>query len=78
VKTGIIRKTNQDLTTLEIDFGRRKVTSQHFSRVIVIPKEALLNWNKQEANFVNVKLIEENGSRFIKLTPIYHDSAEEA
>jgi len=71
-----ISEQNNDLE-LVIDFGSRKILSQNHSKLVTIPKTALLNWNKQEAKFVNVSLVQENGQRYIKLTPLHKTDLEE-
>lgn len=52
-----------------IDFGTRKISRQNFSRIVALPKLALLD-RGHEATHVNVKLVELDGEKFIKLTPI--------
>ena len=51
------------------DFGTRKVSRQNFSRIVALPKLAL-QYRGHEIRHVNVKLVEFNDEKFIKLTPI--------
>ena len=51
------------------DFGTRKVSRQNFSRIVALPKLALL-YRGQETTHVNVKLVEFDDQKFIQLTPI--------
>ena len=53
-----------------IDFGIRKISNQNFSKMIAIPKDALRNCGDGKATAVKVKLVQQNGERFIKLIPI--------
>ena len=53
-----------------IDFGIRKISNQNFSKMIAIPKDALRNCGDGKVMAVNVKLVQQNGERFIKLIPI--------
>ncbi len=65
---------NQKLIT---DFGTRKILSQNFSRLVVIPKVALLNCGLREASLVNIKLVQENDTKYIVITPIHNADLEE-
>ena len=51
------------------DFGIRTISSQNFSKIVALPKLALL-YRGQEVRHVNVKLIEFDDEKFIKLTPV--------
>jgi len=51
------------------DFGNRAISSQNFSKIVTLPKIALTNCGL-EATSVNVKLVQDKGERYIKLTPI--------
>ena len=50
-----------------ISFGQRTVSKQNFSRILALPKQALANlgYNVQR---VNVELVQEKGTKFIRLT----------
>lgn len=53
---------------LETDFGDRKISDQNFSKIIALPKGALVNCANPVK--VNVRLVYHNETRYIKLTPI--------
>lgn len=52
------------------DFGFRAVSNQNFSKMVALPKTALANCCSEETTKVNVQLVQQNGEKFIKLTPI--------
>lgn len=62
-------KTNPKVRSkaMTTDFGERKVMGQNFSKVVSLPKIALANLGSSDT--VKVELVEEDGERFIKLTP---------
>ena len=51
------------------DFGNRTISSQNFSKIVALPKTALINCGI-ESKMVNVKLVRQDGEKFLKLTPI--------
>ena len=53
-----------------IDFGTRKISNQNFSKMIAIPKDALRNCSNGKVMSVNVKLVQDKGKKFLKLTPV--------
>jgi len=53
-----------------IDFGNRKISNQNFSKMVALPKDALRNCGNGKAMSVNVKLVQGNGEKFLKLTPV--------
>jgi len=53
--------------TMTTDFGERKITGQNFSKVVSLPKTALANLGRSST--VNVELVQENGEKFLKLSP---------
>lgn len=57
------------------DFGTRTISSQNFSRIVTLPKTALINCGK-ECTMVNVKLVQQDGEKFLKLTPIAKKETE--
>lgn len=68
------RKTSQkdqisDSEPMVTDFGSRRVSQQNFSKIVALPKMALQNCG-QNTTVVNVKLVQDKGERYIKLTPI--------
>lgn len=63
------RKPKNNSDQAVIDFGNRKISNQNFSKMIAIPKDALRNCGDGKAMTVNVKLVQQNGESYIKLTP---------
>ncbi|MBS3925135.1 MAG: hypothetical protein KGZ34_00355 [Nitrosarchaeum sp.] len=55
------------------DFGVRKISNQNFSKVIALPKTAIENLGGDSTE-MKVELIQENGEKFIKLSPIRGDN----
>ncbi len=53
-----------------IDFGERTVSNQNFSKMVALPKTALKNCSNDKILKVNVKLVQNNGEKFLKLTPV--------
>ena len=64
-----IRKSNNNSPAV-IDFGNRKISNQNFSKMVALPKDALRNCGNGKAMSVNVKLVQDKGKKFLKLTPI--------
>ncbi len=64
------QKPRNNSEQVVIDFGTRKISNQNFSKMIAIPKDALRNCGNGKAMSVNVKLVQQNGEKFIKLIPI--------
>ncbi|MCV0399040.1 MAG: hypothetical protein K5785_03470 [Nitrosarchaeum sp.] len=63
-------KTNQKQRAdepIETDFGNRQVSHQNFSRIVALPKIALQNCGITSQ--VSVKLVLQNGEKFLKITP---------
>lgn len=58
---------NSNIESIVADFGIRAVSNQNFSKVVALPKIALENCGNP--THLNVKLIQENGVKFLKLTP---------
>ena len=52
------------------DFGSRRISDKNFSKIITIPKTALANCGCKNANSANVKLVQADGEKYIKLTPL--------
>jgi len=63
------KKQTSNSEPMVIDFGTRKISRQNYSRMVALPKMALQD-RGQEITLVNVKLVEFDGEKFIKLTPI--------
>ncbi len=69
------QKTAESIT----DFGNRQLNQQNFSRTVVLPKTALQNCgcNLDDKDLkVNVTLVQKDGERFIKITPICETDTE--
>lgn len=64
----IVTEKVGDLKPMVTDFGTRAILNQNFSKMVALPKVALTNLGK--VTHVNVKLVQENGERYIKLTPM--------
>jgi hypothetical protein len=54
---------------LVTDFGERSVHDQNFSKIVALPKVALANCG--DVSRVNIKLVQENGTKYLKLTPVH-------
>ena len=66
---GIHEKTpNSVPESMVIDFGNRAISNQNFSKVVTLPKTALMNCGNP--THLNVKLIQEHGIKFLKLVPV--------
>ena len=61
--------------SLVTDFGTRTISTQNFSRIVALPKTALINCGI-ESTKVNVKLVQQDGEKFLKLTPIAEKETE--
>ncbi len=70
MKKNTSQKKSSNSEQTVIDFGTRKISNQNFSKMIAIPKDALRNCGDGKAMAVKVKLVQQNGERFIKLIPI--------
>lgn len=57
------------------DFGNRTISTQNFSKIVALPKTALINCG-MESTMVNVKLVQQDGEKFLKLTPIVEKEKE--
>ena len=72
-KTGVkhAKKTaNSSSEPMVTEYGIRKISNCNFSKIIAIPKNALLNFGGENINQVDVKLVQQDGEKFLKLTPI--------
>ncbi len=61
-------KIKQKIAESITDFGVRQVSHQNFSRIVALPKLALQNCGIDSQ--VSVKLIQQNGEKFLKLSPV--------
>lgn len=55
---------------LVIDFGDRKLYNHQFTTVISLPRQALKNCTSSRFEKINVRLILEDGEKYLKLTPV--------
>ena len=62
-------KTVSNTKELVTDFGERSIHDQNFSKIVALPKVALANCG--DVSRVNVKLVQENGIKYLKLTPVH-------
>ncbi len=67
-------RTRQNHVPVETDFGVRQVSHQNFSRIVALPKLALQNCGIDSQ--VSVKLIQQNGEKFLKLSPTENKGGE--
>jgi len=67
-------KTLQNHVPVETDFGIRQVSHQNFSRIVALPKLALQNCGIDSQ--VSVKLIQQDGEKFLKLSPTENKGGE--
>ena len=64
-------KTNRSSSNeLVTDFGTRAINTQNFSKTVVLPKTALSNCGDSSTDKVKIQLVQNNGERFLKLTPV--------
>ena len=54
-----------------IDFGERIISDRNSSKTVAIPKIALVNLSEGKFKKLNIKLIQQNGEKFLKLTPVF-------
>ncbi len=66
--------TSNNAILVETDFGTRTISDQNFSKIVALPKTALMNCGNPVK--VNVKLVQVAGARYIKLTPIDYNDLE--
>ena len=69
-KSNSKKQQNQASEFIETDFGTRTISSQNFSKIVALPKQALANCGSDKNMKVNVRLVQGKGERFLKLTPI--------
>ena len=66
-------KQDQIQPEMEIEFGSRKLNTQNFSKTVVLPKEVLVNCGcdmNDNDIMLDVTLVQKDGERYIKLTPV--------
>lgn len=69
-KKGTKKTKTPNSDSFELDFGNRKISDQNSSKMVAIPKTALANCGCENPTEVNIKLIQKNGEKFLKFTPI--------
>jgi hypothetical protein len=63
-----INDKNHDSEPVIMDFGNRKVSRQNFSFITALPRIALINCGITTQ--VNVKLVQSEDGRYIRLSPV--------
>ncbi|TAK17844.1 MAG: hypothetical protein EPO37_06170 [Nitrosarchaeum sp.] len=69
IEQNSIKKHSKIRPNTVTNFGVRKISNQNFSKVIAIPKMAIVNLGANSTE-MKVELVQENGEKFIKLTPM--------
>jgi hypothetical protein len=69
------KNADSNLESTVTDFGNRKISAQNFSKIVALPKTALISCGNPRK--VNVKLVESNGKKCIMLTPVPKTPEEE-
>ncbi len=64
-------ESNTKKQKIVIDFGIRKIRKQQFSNTVALPRTALENCADGRFTKFSVKLVQENGEKFLKLTPVF-------
>ncbi|KAG2477970.1 MAG: hypothetical protein NPMRTH1_820007 [Nitrosopumilales archaeon] len=54
-----------------INFGIRVISNRNSSKTIALPKTALKNLSDGRFSKLSIQLIDENGNKFLKLTPVF-------
>jgi hypothetical protein len=67
-------KPDDSSKPVTIDFGNRAIVDQNFSKVVSLPKIALQNCGN--VTEINVKLVQGNGEKYLKLTPVQQNGGE--
>ena len=62
------KTTKVNTKPMVIDCGDRKIVGQNFSKLVSLPKTALTNLGSK-ATSLKVELVQENGEKYIKLSP---------
>ena len=64
-------KSIEKSNSIEIEYGTRTISDRNSSKIIAIPKTALQNLSNAKFRKLSIKLVFENGEKFIKLIPVY-------
>jgi len=51
--------------------GIRKIRKQQFSNTVALPKTALDNCSDGKFTKFSIELVQENGEKYLKLTPVF-------
>lgn len=70
-----VKQSAESNLSMVTDFGNRTISSQNFSKIVALPKTALINCG-MESTMVNVKLVQQDGEKYLKLTPIVEKKKE--
>ncbi len=69
-------KANSNSEPIVAEYGTRKISNCNFSKLVALPKNALLNCGGEDLKEVDVKLVMQDGERFIKLSPVAEKKKE--
>lgn len=64
-----ISKQQSNFESMVTDFGNRTISTQNFSKIVALPKTALKNCGINTTQ-INIKLVQEKGEKYLKLTPV--------
>ena len=64
------KNANSNSEPIVTEYGTRKISNCNFSKLVALPKNALLNCGGEDLKQVDVKLVQDKGERYIKLTPL--------
>jgi len=64
-------KSIEKSNSIEIEYGTRIISDRNSSKIIAIPKRALQNLSNTKFRKLSIKLVFENGEKFIKMIPVY-------
>ena len=54
-----------------VDFGVRIISDRNSSKTIALPKTALSNLSEEKFYKLSIKLVQQSGEKFLKLTPVF-------
>lgn len=70
------RQPNSDSESTVTDFGNRSILNQNFSKLVVLPKLALMNCGADETAKINIKLVQEKQEKYLKLSLVWNTKEE--
>jgi len=53
-----------------VDFGIRKLSNRPFTTTVSLPKQAIKNCCSSHFQKISIQLVDENGEKYLKLTPV--------